>query len=299
MRSEKQIITCLLGNPVGHSVSDFMYQYFADTTNASNYKHFKFEIHSKNIKDAINSLRIFNFSGANITLPYKEQVRKYINRIDKDAQEIGAINTIVNKKGILIGYNTDGVGAVSSIEKKLRKIQPSDQVTIFGSGGAARAIIFEISKKVQKIIILNRKSDINKAFKIKKDFKHIKKPIEVYSLSKKNIINSLSSEIIINATSLGMHPDENKSILEKEHFEALNTNPSEKLFFDAVFNPFITKFLEISSNYSPNICPGIYMMIYQGIKSFELWTGKKFPEKEVENVRLLLQNTIKNKYEKK
>ncbi len=299
MRHKKQIITCLFGKPVEHSVSDVMLQYFANTTGINNYNHFKFEIQPKEIKDAIKSLRIFNFSGANITLPYKEKVEKYLHSVDRNAKEIGAINTIVNKNGILVGYNTDGIGAVNSIEKKLRKIKSSDKVTVFGAGGAARAIISEISKKTQKIIILNRKVDINKAFKIKKDFKHVKTPIEVYDLSKKNIINSLSSDIIINATSVGMYPDKNNSILKKEHLEATNTNLKEKLFFDAVFNPFITKFLEVSSNYSSHICPGIYMMIYQGVESFRLWTGKKFPEKEVENIRLLLQDTIRKNYEKK
>jgi shikimate dehydrogenase len=299
MQPKEHIITCLFGKPVDHSVSDVMFQYFADTTNISNYRHFKFEIQPENIKNAINSLKVLNFSGANITLPYKEKIGKYLHKIDESAKRIGAINTIVNKKGNLIGYNTDGIGAVTSIEKKLRRIHFSDQVTIFGSGGAARAIISEISKKVQKVIILNRKTDISRAFKIKNDFKHVKTAIEIYELSKENIINSLSSNIIINATSVGMYPHKDKSILNKEHFEALDKDPREKLFFDAVFNPFITKFLEISSNYSSNICSGIYMMIYQGIKSFELWTGEKFPEEEVENIRLLLQNTIKSKYEKK
>ncbi|MFA7394919.1 MAG: shikimate dehydrogenase [Candidatus Paceibacterota bacterium] len=305
MRARHQTLTCLLGDPVDHSVSDLMFQYFAQITDIDNYKHLKLRVpgdNKENLKMALEAISMFDFSGANITLPYKEQVIKYINAIDDSAKGIGAINTIVNKNGKLIGYNTDSCGAIKAIEEKLRPVKLSDKVMILGAGGAARAIISGLANRVKRIVVLNRNSDLNRALKLKEDFSYIKTPIEIKELSDLNIIYSLeSSDIIINATSVGMYPNGDETIIKKLHIESILDHQigfRDKIFFDAIFNPFITPFLKLAQSYGCEVCPGIYMMIYQGLEAFYLWTNRRVPEKEIEKIYLLLHKEIETSYKK-
>lgn len=304
MQTHNQTLTCLLGDPVDHSVSDLMFQYFAKITGVDNYKHLKLRVPSdnkENLKIALKAISMFDFSGANITLPYKEEVIKYIDIIDDLAKGIGAVNTIVNKNGKLIGYNTDSSGAVKAIEENLRPVNLSDRVMILGAGGAARAIIAGLSDKVNRIIVLNRNSDLNRALKLKEDFSYIKTPIEIKELIDQDIIYSLeNSDIIINATPVGMYPNSGETILKKKHIESIDhqSGIENKIFFDAIFNPFITPFLKLAQSYGCKVCPGIYMMIYQGLEAFNLWTNRKVPTKEINNIYLLLRNKIETSYEK-
>lgn len=305
MHLHDQILTCLLGDPVDHSVSDLMFQYFAEITGIDNYKHLKLRVprdNKENLRIALHAVRMFNFAGANITLPYKEQVTMYIDDHDNTAREIGAVNTVANESGKLIGYNTDSYGAIKAIEEKLRPIKFSDKVMILGAGGAARAIVAGLADKVNKIDILNRSLDLKRAVKLKEDIPHIKTLIEVKELSDQNIIHSLAdSSIVINATSVGMYPNSNETLLNKHHIESIpdyQINIKSKVFFDVVFNPFITPFLSLAQGYGCKICPGIYMMIYQGIKAFNLWTGKEVSDEEVEKISTLLRNRIESSYKK-
>ncbi len=175
MQSNKQIVTCLLGNPVEHSVSDSMFAYFSKISGLKNYKHLKLKIPKTKLKIATISLIVFDFFGANITLPFKESIIKFLDNLDVNSKNIGAVNTIVNKNGKLFGYNTDYMGAMKSIENKLGKIQKTDKVLIFGAGGASRAIIYGLLKKTNLITILIKKSDLNKIKRIQKSFnKNIK-----------------------------------------------------------------------------------------------------------------------------
>lgn len=282
------IVTCLIGDPVKHSVSNFMYNYFAEKVGLD-YSHVKFRVSSdneNNLKIAVQSLRTLNIKGANITLPYKIKVMKYLDRIDKTGALIGAVNTIVNKNGKLIGYNTDGKGALLAIETHLKKIKPKDKIVVFGAGGAARAIVFEIAKRTKNITLINRVLDFHLAEKLKKDFKKINNKIKILPLNDENIIHTvIESDFVINATSVGMSPHVKSSLLSKFHFSKTNLRSpiKNKYFFDVVYNPYLTKFLLTANRYKAKVCSGLYMMIYQGLNSFKLWTGKNIREKNTLN----------------
>lgn len=295
-------ITCLIGDPVEHSVSDVMFQYFAKLAGIENYSHLKFKIDSAipgNLKTALNGIPVFGIAGANITLPYKESSIKYLDIVDETVSSVGAVNTIVNKKGKIIGYNTDGYGAIKAIETKLRSIKNSDRVVIFGAGGAARAIIGGLPK-ISRLTLLVRSSDFSKAKKLKKDFDQKNFKIEVKLLTDKNIIPVIKeANLVINATPVGMYPKNDSSLINKKHLDGIGKTAIRNiLFFDAIFNPFETKFLKLAKQYGAKTCPGIYMMIYQGIKAFELWTGKTISNKNIEKASKLLQRTINSRYEK-
>lgn len=295
-------ITCLIGDPVEHSVSDIMFQHFAKLVGIKNYSHLKFRIdrtNPENLKTALKGMRVFGIAGANITLPYKESSMKYLDNVDKTVNSVGAVNTIVNKKGKIAGYNTDGHGALKAIETKLRPIKNSDIVVIFGAGGAARAII-GILPKISCLTLLVKSSDLNKAKEMKEDFVRRDLKIKINLLTDKNIISAIrDANIVINATPVGMYPKNNNSLISRKHLDGVGRSTIKNIvFFDAVFNPFETKFLRLVKQYGAKTCPGIYMMIYQGIQAFELWTGRKVPEERVERVAKLLKEIIKSKYEK-
>lgn len=300
--SNNQTITCLIGDPVEHSVSDVMFQCFAKLTGVKNYNHLKFKVdktNSENLKIAIKGISVFGIAGANITLPYKESAIRYLDIVGKTVSLVGAVNTIVNKKGKLIGHNTDGHGAIKAIATKLRTFKSTDKVVVIGAGGAARAIIGSLPQ-VSGLTILSRASDFDRAEKLKEDFRKRDFKIETKSLTDQNIISAIrEADFVINATLVGMYPKSNNSFINKKHLNNVGKSTiRDTMFFDVVFNPFETKFLKLAKQYGAKTCPGIYMMIHQGIKAFELWTGKKVPEKNIEKVSRFLQKIINSKYEK-
>jgi len=224
-------ITCLIGDPVEHSVSDVMFQYFAKLAGIKNYSHLKFRIdrtNPENLKTAMKGISVFGIAGANITLPYKESSIKYLDIIDKTVNSVGAVNTIVNKKGKIAGYNTDGHGALKAIETKLRPIKNSDTVVIFGAGGAARAII-GVLPKVSCLTLLVRSSDLNKAKKLKEDFVHRDLKMEIKLLTNKNIVSTImGANLVVNATPVGMYPKNNDSLISKKHLDNVGRSRHKK-----------------------------------------------------------------------
>lgn len=278
------MVTCLIGDPVEHSVSDIMYNYFAKRVKMR-YSHVKFRVDSKNesnLKLAINALGVLGITGANITIPYKVDVIKFLDYVDSEAKYFGAVNTIINKNGRLNGYNTDGKGAIAAMEKKLRKIKPSDKVLILGCGGTARSIIFEIYKKTKNLTILNRSFNSSRMKKVKSDFREYR--LRFLPLTERNIINEIiNANFVLNTTPVGMYPNTNSSILSESMVSKIDSKSSlnKKYFFDAVFNPYFTKFLKTAKSHGAKVCSGLYMMVYQGAESFKLWTGKRVSAKDI------------------
>lgn len=302
LKPHNQIITCLIGDPVEHSISDTMFQQFAKLTGIENYIHLKFRVAKsdpKNLENALKAIPIFGIAGANITLPYKETAIQYLDAVDKSVYLVGAVNTIVNRKGKLVGYNTDGHGAIRAIETKLRPIRKTDTIVIFGAGGAARAIIGNLPK-ISRLILLSRISDSKRTERIKRDFARYKLKIETRFLTDQNLISAVAeANFIINATPVGMYPKNNPSLINESHLNSIGKDiVRNAMFFDVVFNPFETKLLRSAKQYGAKTCPGIYMMIYQGIQAFKLWTGKKVPERHVEKIAKMLQRVISLKYGK-
>ncbi len=280
--------SALIGNPVDHSVSNILFEYLANSCSLE-YRHLKIRISSKkNLKKSLVGLNNLGFCGINVTLPYKIDIIKYLDEVTQESKNIGAVNTIVFKNGKTIGYNTDSYGAFSAIEFKLKKIDKSDNVLIIGSGGAARAIIYSLYKKTKKIVILNH--DLTEAKKLSKTISNGE--ILFKKLNDINIKNYLvSSNIIINATPVGMFPNEQEEIIKKTIFKEVDIK--NKYFFDAIFNPYKTRLLINAEKRGAKVCSGMYMMIFQAIKAFNLWTGFN-PNINIEKVNNILKKSIKN-----
>lgn len=170
---------------------------------------------------------------------------------------------------------------------------------MLGAGGAARVIIGSLPR-ISHLTLLSRASDFNQAKKLEEYFAGHDFKIKTEFLTDRNIISEIKeTNFVINATPVGMYPKSNISLVNKDHLNNIGKSVVKNImFFDAVFNPFETEFLHLAKQYDAKTCLGIYMMIYQGIKAFELWTGKKVPEDVVEKIAKLLRSAINLKYEK-
>lgn len=272
--------SALIGNPVEHSVSPSMFKFISKKKNIE-YGHLKINVESKEkLEETIQAMRMLGFCGFNITIPYKIDIVKFIDNIDESASIINSVNTVKIEKDKFIGFNTDGIAAVQAIENKLCNITADKKVLLIGAGGAARPICYEIYKKTKNIVVMNRYRE-----EAEDMIKTISKDIKIYELSNKNYIAQIQqADIIINATPVGMYPNSSEQLFDDSIFEKIN-NMSKKCFFDVIFNPYETTLLNKANQYGAKTCSGLYMMIYQILLAFEIWTGTKCDEIDIEEAK--------------
>ena len=260
-------IVGLIGHPVEHSFSPPMHNAAFEEL-GMDWAYVAFNVDPNNLKSAIDGAKSLNIKGFNVTIPHKINVMDYLDEIDEVAGLIGAVNTIDFSN--MIGYNTDGIGAVKAIEE-VTSIKNSN-VVVAGAGGASRAISFYIAKYgADSLTILNR--NIQKAHDLAGDVEGSGLIDEVGSDSISNINSYLDdADILIDTTPLGMHPhidDEPIAIADNMH--------EDLTVFDAVYNPNETVLLKEAIKAGAKPVYGIKMLLYQGAESFEIWTGKKAP----------------------
>jgi len=223
------------------------------------------------LEPTINSFIKEGATGINVTTPHKNEVVKYINEFTPEAEYIGSVNTIKIKNGKLIGHNTDAIGFENSLHRSNYNLK-NKSVILFGAGGAARAVLTAlIRKQCHRIVVCNR--SLEKATKMVGDFScrvsGIK--IEVISMIRSNIEKTIgSSQLLVNATTVGMGESIDQSIL-------LNTESLHRnlLVYDLIYRPYKTKLiLQAEARNIPWI-NGIDMLILQGFESLKFWVERK------------------------
>lgn len=209
-----------------------------------------------------------NVAGFNITIPHKIKIIEYLDDLDPLAATIGAVNTVVVKNGRTIGYNTDGQGFIRSLEEEGKLSVENRRIFLIGSGGAARAIAMTLAfHGAETIFITNRTFDkaLTLAEEINSRIRNCAKAVP--SLPQEQEEKLQSCDIVVNSTSLGMHPHSSElpidSALLREHL----------VVADIVYNPHTTRFLTAAKAKGCRIVHGIGMLIYQGAAGFRLWTG--------------------------
>ena len=246
----------LIGNPVAHSLSPVMHnQAFAATGYNGVYLAFR-------VTDpgtAIKGIAALNFKGVSVTLPHKVAVMEYLDAVDETAARIGAVNTIVNNQGRLIGYNTDGAGALEAL--RTRTSIKDKSVALIGAGGAARAIGFGLVAAGGRVTILNhtRVSGERLAADLQAQFL----PLDKWAPN--------HYEILINTTPVGMHPETDATPIPKADLS------KDMVVMDIVYNPLETRLLKEAAAGGCRIINGVDMFVSQGAQQFDLWTGKKAP----------------------
>lgn len=246
-----------------------------------NFCYLPFQVAETDLGKAIQGIKALNIRGVNITFPYKEKAIEFLDKVEKSARRIGAVNTIVNNKGFLTGYNTDVIGFKKSLQEDGKFVIKEKKAVILGAGGAARAVVYALlEEKIEEICIFNR--TLEKAKKIKQNLSSFfpKSRISVFPLEGEDLKDKIEkAHLLVNATSLGMPPRVDITPL-----------PDEKLFhpnllvYDLIYHPARTLFLRQAERAGAKIINGLPMLVYQGIESFYLWTGLKTEGKEVSEI---------------
>jgi shikimate dehydrogenase len=264
----------IIGNPVEHSMSPAIHN-AAFKELELNYVYLAFNV--TDVEGAVRGMKAFNIRGFSVTMPHKLEVMKYLDEIDEVAQQIGAVNTIINDNGCLKGYNTDWTGFVRSLEAHT-SIQ-NKRVVILGAGGVSRAITFGIKQRGGNMTILNRAIEIEMAESLAKELECPWGDLSQFE-------SVIDADIVINATSVGMPPLDDKTVIDPQHLRA------EQIVFDAVYNPLETKFLREAKKRGCQVIQGYEMLLLQGVAQFELWTGESAP---VELMRTILKDRLMGK----
>jgi len=273
----------LIGNPVEHSMSPKMHTLaFKEVGIDAIYIATKVE--NEEVKNAVESIRALNLLGANVTIPHKVAVMSYIDQIDPIAKDIGAVNTIVNKKGHLFATNTDGLGFMRSMKEEGIKLNGLNAVMI-GAGGVARAISFNLLQEINSLKISDMKKEVAEKLVAKLKNRYENK-VSYFSPSKNNLIEELkNADLLLNCTPIGMFPNHKETPVPKELLR------KDLIVFDSIYNPIETILIKNAKAIGAKALGGIKMFLYQGVEAFELWTNKKAPVKLMEQV--IIQN-LKN-----
>ena len=249
-------VYAVMGDPVSHSLGPVMHnRAFAYT--GYNGVYLAFQV--TDITAAISGIKTLGFKGASITIPHKVAVMEHLDELDDNAKKIGAVNTIINRRKRLCGYNSDCLGAMQALKEKTDIT--GKKVAIIGSGGAARAIGFGILSEGGKVTIFSRSA--KKGERLAIDLGSDYHPLSEFTKA--------GCEIFINATPVGMLPDTEAMPIPRKVIA------KETVVMDIVYNPLKTRLLKEAQDIGCITVDGVAMFVYQGAFQFELWTGKKAP----------------------
>ena len=246
----------LLGNPVAQSLSPLMHNAALNEMGIDG-RYSAFCV--SNLESALCGVKGMNIRGASVTIPYKVSVMEYLDEIDDDALNIGAVNTIVNNNGRLTGYNTDWLGLIRTLNQLMRV--KDRKFVILGAGGTARAAVYGIIKEGGLPIIVNRTIAKGKALSNKFN-------CPFYSLAD---LVALKADCLINTTPVGMYPNTDQTLVEATMLNGF------KYVIDVIYNPLKTRLLRDAEAQGCRTISGLDMFVHQGAEQLKLWTGIEPP----------------------
>ena len=265
----------LIGHPVGHSLSAVMHnKVFRELSLPHTYE--AFDILPENLKEFIETT---DLDGVNVTIPHKVEVMKLVDELDQSAKDIKAVNTIQLNE-TKIGYNTDGFGFSQSLEEE-GIILEEKNVLVVGAGGASRAILVSLANKKANVILTNRTKQ--KAEDLIKELNIDCKIIDYNPESLKQTLEE--TDIIVNTTSIGMHPNTEHSPIPKE---LLRPN---HIIFDVVYNPLKTKLILDAEGIGCKTISGVNMLVHQGAQSLRIWLNIEPP---IQTMKDAVLGSLKN-----
>lgn len=271
MTSSGSKLVAIIGDPVEHSLSPAMHNAAFEALDLD-YVYMALRVPSGALKGAISTARVLKMAGMNVTHPHKINILSLLDKLDKSAELVGAVNTVKNNRGKLIGYNTDGAGAVRALESEAGKLA-GRRILLLGAGGAARAVAFSLVKEGAELNIANRTASRTNELKaaIKRS---LGTNVGLINLNRKELSEAIkNTDIVINATTIGMRPDVNRTLLTADMMhKGLIVN-------DIVYEPLQTRLLTEAKKAGARTVTGLGMLIHQAALSFEIWTGKRAPIK--------------------
>ena len=277
-------LAAVVANPIKHSISPFIHNRAFEATH-TNGVYLAWEIEGTDLAETVANIRRYQMFGINLSMPYKEQVISYLDQLSEEARLIGAVNTVVNREGTLIGYNTDGKGFF----KRLPSFKISGKrMVLLGAGGAAKAILAQaILDGVSQVSVFVRSGSIEKTRPyLEKLQNETGFKVDLFALEDVQELqdNITQADLLVNATSVGMDgvslPIPTSVLL-----------PEKLLVTDVIYQPFETPFLKWASNQGNQAINGLGMLLYQAAEAFQLWTGKEMPTDQIWEL-------LKQKYQK-
>lgn len=259
----------LIGYPISHSLSPWIHKQFIERAKVEG----SYTIHEimpdESFAEEIEKLKHAQVDGFNITVPYKQKIIPYVDRLNVEARSMGAVNTVVYRDGKWIGYNTDGRGYLRALYHKYPEVQEmkDKQVLLLGAGGAARGIYYAlIEDGFKQVDIANRTIESATNIQALSEGK-----TETNILHLEEAEENLGAyDLVIQTTSVGMRPHTEQSIISLHHLT------EGTIASDIVYQPLQTKFLREAKKKNAKIHYGHSMLLYQAQYSFEIWTGKIF-----------------------
>lgn len=262
----------VLGYPVEHSLSPAMHN-AAIAALGLHFVYIPFSVLPDNIGPAIRSLITLGIVGVNLTIPHKERVLPYLDDIAPEAQAIGAVNTVHNDGGRLVGYNTDGEGFARPLEARGFALR-GRRAVVLGAGGAARSVVFRLAREGAQVVLANR--TLERAARLAEDVHAVvgRAAVEWLALDDTaGLKESLAgAELLVNTTSVGMSPQA----------EAMPPIPPDALHpgllvYELIYNPVETRLLAAARAAGAQTLNGVQMLVYQGAAAFQIWTGLQPP----------------------
>ena len=277
-------LAAVVANPIKHSISPFIHNQAFEATH-TNGVYLAWEVEGTDLAETVANIRRYQMFGINLSMPYKEQVIPYLDQLSEEARLIGAVNTVVNREGTLIGYNTDGKGFFKSLPSF--KIS-GKRMVLLGAGGAAKAILAQaILDGVSQVSVFVLSASIEKTrpylekLQNETGFKADLFALEDVSELQARITDS---DLLVNATSVGM---DGVSL----PISASILLPERILVADVIYQPFETPFLKWARSQGNHAVNGLGMLLYQAAEAFQLWTGKEMPTAQIWEL-------LKQKYQK-
>jgi len=267
--SGKTQVCGVIGDPIAHSLSPTI-QNAAFNHLELDFVFVAFRVKAADLENAMRGMRGLGIHGLNVTMPHKSAVIVCLDEVDSTVKFLGSANTILNREGKFSGFSTDGVGALKALREN-DVVLSGKKVLLLGAGGAAKAIAFALAQEVEELAILNRA--VGKAKELEEALGQMfNRKVVSDTLSSDAIVKHLrDSDILINATSVGMKPNFNQSIVQPQWLR------SDLTVMDIVYNPVETKLAKNSQAAGAKVISGVEMLIYQGAASFEIWTGRSAP----------------------
>jgi shikimate dehydrogenase len=258
---------CIIGDPIHYSLSPGM-QNAAFAALGLNCTYIAFRVPPSELKESMESLRSINIAGFNVTVPHKVEVMKHLDELDVTAKKAAAVNTVNNIEGIFRGYNTDIHGFIEPLRQRKMDFRGMN-VLVLGAGGAARAVVAglaEESGSISKVVIANR--DVERAKELAKIGSGLGLKCETISLDRAQSA-SPDADLIVNATIIGMNNE--PSLIDYDHIK------KGSIVYDIVYRPVTTSLIENAKYAEANVVYGYEMLVEQGAKAFEIWTGIQAP----------------------
>ncbi|MBU8790262.1 shikimate dehydrogenase [Oceanobacillus caeni] len=268
----------LIATPIGHSKSPAMHN-MAIRYLGLNYAYLAFEVGDAQLADVVTGFRALNLKGFNVSMPNKTKILPLLDELDDSAKYARAVNTVLNENGKLIGFNTDGKGYLQNLKENGVDVHGKKMV-LLGSGGAGTAIAMQAALEgLAELTIFNQKDEffdraVENAYIINEQMEDSNCKANVYDIANLDILRTEieSTDILTNTSGVGMHPLEDQCLIPNISYLRPDLIVSE-----TVYAPLHTKLLQMANSAGCKTVTGIGMMLWQGAKAFELWTGHQMP----------------------